>query len=417
MQRRRLIAAAAVLGAAHVRGAVGAGPEAPGVEPGHRHGPGDAGPPVSRSPQPLQPPPQSSQQAASVAEHAAWLKRGEAKLAAGDSEAALADFDRAAQLLHAADSEVSLVRAWMQQGEYRRALAFVAHTAQAHASAAGAVLYAWLLSRGGQHDAARRVLASAGESRAADPLLRQARELLERPGALPGPGLLAPPLRLAPYTVGALPPRHARVVATGALLADGRHALSAAAALRGARRIWLRNGLGQTVQAEAVARAGDDGLPAASAVVALRAAQPLPAPAEPTPAEPFPGSPGSVLVHQADAFGRPVWPGLHAGFLGMPDPALAGLRRLGIDLPARPGERPPALPGGPVFDAAGRWIGLALPHPDGVPRIAMRSLLARGFGAWVEPPSALRAAAGTRAGLEEVYERALRSTLQVIVAA
>ncbi|MGE1095276.1 hypothetical protein, partial [Pseudomonas zeae] len=85
------------------------------------------------------------------------------RLAAGDAEAALRDFDVAAQRLHAADTEMSLVRAWMQQGEYRRAIAFVAHTAQAHRQVAGgAVLYAWLLSRGAQDAQALRLLDGAG---------------------------------------------------------------------------------------------------------------------------------------------------------------------------------------------------------------------------------------------------------------
>jgi hypothetical protein len=123
-----------------------------------------------------------------------------------------------------------------------------------------------------------------------------------------------------------------------------------------------------------------------------------------------------VLVHQADLLGRAAWPRLHAGFHGMPDEATLALRRLGIDLPMPPPGAMRPLHGGPLFDAAGRWVGLALPHADGVPRAAMRPLLSKSFGALVDPPPASRPSPAVRAPLDEVYERALRSTLQVIVA-
>jgi hypothetical protein len=100
----------------------------------------------------------------------------------------------------------------------------------------------------------------------------------------------------------------------------------------------------------------------------------------------------------------------------MPVDVEPGLRRLGIDLPAVRIDAPQSLLGGPVFDAAGRWVGLALPHVDGTPRAAMRSVLVRSFGSLVGPPPAERRAPGPHAPLDEVYERALRTTLQVIVA-
>ncbi len=92
------------------------------------------------------------------------LARGEEALARGDVQHALAAFDRAESMRHAADTEMSLVRAHMQAGEYRRALAFAAHMAGAHRDvSASAVLYARLLTIGGQGVAARRV-ARAGRA-------------------------------------------------------------------------------------------------------------------------------------------------------------------------------------------------------------------------------------------------------------
>ena len=53
--------------------------------------------------------------------------------------------------MHAADTEIALVRGHMQAGDYRRALAFGAHTAGAHLDVVGgSLLYVWLLHAGGQ---------------------------------------------------------------------------------------------------------------------------------------------------------------------------------------------------------------------------------------------------------------------------
>ena len=81
--------------------------------------------------------------AVETAQSYALLAEGEMHLAVGDVEEAQAAFDRAASLRHGADIEVSLVRTYMQAGEYRRALAFGAHAAGAHTDfPAATALYA-----------------------------------------------------------------------------------------------------------------------------------------------------------------------------------------------------------------------------------------------------------------------------------
>lgn len=50
-------------------------------------------------------------------------------------KAAAATIERAAMMLHAPDTEMGLVRSYMQAGHYRRALAFCAHTAGVHREA------------------------------------------------------------------------------------------------------------------------------------------------------------------------------------------------------------------------------------------------------------------------------------------
>ena len=119
---------------------------------------------------------------------------------------------------------------------------------------------------------------------------------------------------------------------------------------------------------------------------------------------------------------EPAWPWLHAGFFGglaQPE-AATGERRLGIAMP--PGPR-----GGPVFDAAGRLAGLALGGSGSaagdrlVPITALRQALGAGLiDAPPLPPVAASAAATpsrlARMPNDEVYERALRVAVQVIVA-
>jgi hypothetical protein len=343
------------------------------------------------------------------------LDQGEAALARGEVEAALGHFERAAQLLHAADTEMSLVRTYMQAGDYRRAVSFGAHTAGAHRQVvAGAVLYAWLLRQGGQEAVATQLLATAAQTEAPDPLLAQARRLLATPGALPSDELMAPPVRLAPYSRGAVPARGARVAGGAVLVGDGRLALAPRPALHGARAVWLRNGLGQTVKAR---RDPDlEALAPELRLAVLRLDAPLrtiPMPAPPT-RDPFPGSPGCVVTFGPARDAMPGWPRLHLGFHGMPE-ARGPLRDLGIEV-----ALPRSPQGGAVFDAAGRWVGIALPDADGRPRAAMLSALPPAL--WHRPDGAEAAglptpAPGHRAPLDEVYERALSITLQLILLA
>ena len=80
---------------------------------------------------------------ARLLERADLLKTGEAALSRLDVNAALDAFERAALIVHAADTEIALVRTYMQGGDYRRALAFGAHTAGSHLDViGGSTLYA-----------------------------------------------------------------------------------------------------------------------------------------------------------------------------------------------------------------------------------------------------------------------------------
>lgn len=278
------------------------------------------------------------------------LAAGESALAQGDAPQAALFFQRAGYVKHAADAEIGLVRAYMQAGEYRRALAFAAHTAGAHPDPAGKAFYAQLLELGGREEIAARVLKE-------------------------------PPARFAPSSPeSAALPEGARVLATGVLIDGGRAAL---APLPLAEAVWVRNGLGG-VSAARVARRIEE-----SRIALLELERPLEGAVPAAPRDAFPGSPAYALEYPASADAVPMWPVLRAGFLGRRD--------LGIALP--PGPR-----GGPVLDSAGRLVGLALGE-----RLLPVSRLKALFG---ELPSDSRPA--PPAALEEIYERALAATLQVI---
>lgn len=333
----------------------------------------------------------------------ALLQIADAALARGDAEAALEPLERAAAMAHTADTELRLVRAWLQRGEFRRALGFCAHTAAAHRdSTEAAALHGWLLGISGQTELAHRALLEAQRSHPDDPLLQQALQRLE----LTAPAASAPSAsspvapQLGPTTPDAEPlRRNAQLRANAVLLDGGRLALAPADAVRSGERLWLRDGLGRS------ARATIASSPSATGFVLLRLDAALPAPAlEWAEREPFGGSPAYVVGFAA-ADGTPAWPRLAAGFLGsMP---ARGARPLGILLPDGPH-------GQPVFDSAGRLAGIALRGDGGedtlVSITALRATLPP------SQPQAAPASPAARIGSDQVYERALRSVAQLLAA-
>ena len=329
------------------------------------------------------------------------LDQGEALLAAGDASGAQQDFEKATQLVHAADAELSLVRAYMQAGEYRHALAFCAHAAGAHLEVpGGTILYAWLLNVGGQSRAATATLAQATQRAPDDPVLRQARASLLSPWPTAVGVLREGQWRAAPYAWGTTVPTAARVVGSGVLLASGRAALVPTPLLSEMQRVWLRNGLGQTVEATIEQRL--DPVP----LTLLQLAQTLARPSDSRIAvrEPFGGSPGYTLEYPPEAGDRAAWPLLRQGFLG--SVPREGLRPLGIEVP------PGGPRGGPVLDAGGRLAGFAIIDAEGRDRFLPLAALPAELSALVAPAGAT---SNVRMPLDEIYERGLRLALQVIV--
>lgn len=330
------------------------------------------------------------------------LDQGEAQLAVGNAAAAEQAFDAAASMQHAPDAELGLVRAAMQAGEYRRAIGFAAHAAGAHRDEpAAAALYAWLLFLGGQDGVAAGLLGQALAALPEDPSLLRVAALIAAVTTGAAGSHAKPPPWLAPH---ATPPGSvgaAQVVGSGVLAGNGRLALVPLGLIESARGLWLRNGLGRTVEARAERR--DE----ASGVAVLRLLQPLPWPAglQAAAREPFAGSPGAVLGYRAGASAAAAWPLLRAGFFARL-PAASIARPLGI-------ETPPGPHGGPVFDQAGRLAGMAGGTPDGSATLVPAATVA----ALGEVPVAAAPTSGApeRAAIDTVYELGLRVALQVLV--
>ena len=323
--------------------------------------------------------------------------------------AATEGFERAGAMRHSADSEMGLVRAAMQTGQYRRALAFCAHVAGEHLDAPGAaVLYAWLLRVGGRADLADRVLREALERAPDDPVLEAGARALAAPWPVADSTLEARPHRVAPFATGVVgerpPPLDAAVWSSGVLLPGGARAL--VPGRPPSTRLWLRDGLGRTREAVAT-ESGSDGDRGTSLclltnafgdddVVALGR-------------RPFAGMPVFAALHSQAATSAPAWPWLRAGFLGTRSGDGEGFR-LGIDLVG-------ARAGGPVLDRTGRVVGSVVRDAEG--RATLQPI-GRITGAVSEDGSDRNTtrpadAAGDLA-FDELYERALRITLQVIVA-
>jgi hypothetical protein len=286
----------------------------------------------------------------------ALVQRAADALARGDATAALRDYDAAAAQEHAADIELGIVRSLMLAGHYRRALAFAAHTAQAHPhDRDGARVYAQLLDVGGHSALAARV-------RPAD---------------------AAPPAPPAP------PP------ATGVLIDAGRHALLPLRALpEEATAILLRDGTGRRLVAQPVQRNQALGL----ALLRLH----TPSAEAPrlawAPRDAFAGSPAHAVMATGD---ETPWPRLRSGFVGASG--------LGIDLAG-------GAAGGAVWNGAGRVIGVSLAASgDGAPRLVGVSALRQWLGGLLHDDSADAAAAPSPPVPQDaIYETALRSTVTLL---
>jgi hypothetical protein len=341
------------------------------------------------------------------------LQAGEAALARLDPQAAQQNFERAAAILHAADTEMAIVRAHMQAGEYRRALAFGAHTAGAHLDVVGGTaLYAWLLHAGGQAAVAQRLLQEADQRAPSQPLITEVRAQINSGQPRAHAALRTLPVRLAPYGDERGLPKGAKVWGSAVLLRGGTHALVPLVLLPRSGRVWLRNGLGHMTAASAVERYPTMGL----ALLQLRQILPVPNALVPAARDAFPGSVAYAVEYTTAPDAAPAWPLLRTGFLGGSMPANApwpdASRALGLDMTSGPR-------GGPVFNATGQWVGIAVQGPKGatdrwVTVSALKTRLAQRANVLLGPGA--QSSDAVPLTMDQIYEVNLTTTLQVIAA-
>ncbi len=344
--------------------------------------------------------------AARIPQRVALLQRAQSELERGDAISALDDFERAAMMLHASDAELGLIRSAMQDGQYRRALAFCAHTAGEHTdSPDGGALYAWLLRIGGQAAQSDKVLADLHAHAPDDALVTTIESALATSSPVAIGLLLAPATRMAPWPVvretQSPPPSTARFAGNATLAGDGSTALVPAASLANVvgARLWVRNGLGQAT--EATVERDDASLASRGlARLRLRASLPVGGSHESSARPPFAGSPGYAL--QFGAGDAPAWPMLAQGFLG----SVVGdsdRRKLGFASAA----------GAPVLDSKGMLIGITLGtagmQATWMPLSALQASAAA-------PASASAAQAMALVAPDEIYEAGLRRALQLLAA-
>ena len=339
------------------------------------------------------------------AERQALLLDARAALAVGDSASALNLLDAAAAISHSADTELLTLQAQMQAGDYRGALMFASHTAGAHLHEPDALaLYVWMLALGEQRVEARRLL-DAGLKRLPDNALLQAmQQQLARTeaGATPELAPQSARVRPGPVGVGATVPTEAQVAGSGLLLGGGRLALVGLASGQANAQLWVRNGLGQASKARLVQSVQSLGLALLSLEAPLSLAQST---LHRAPRNAFAGSAATAFTLLAAPTPQPAWPAMYRGFLGRVS-ASSQYQDLGLDLPVVPN-------GGPVFDQAGRWIGISLASADGAPKLAPLSALQAALGSYfdtipVQPQ-------GSPLALDQQYEQALPLTVQVLV--
>ena len=347
---------------------------------------------------------------AQLQERIELLKQGEAALSSMQLEPALMAFERAANILHAADTEIALVRTYMQYGQYRRALASGAHTAGAHLDVVGgSALYAWLLHLGAQTGVAQRLIAEAEARMPGNPALAQVRAQLSSGQPLATGDMLSLPTRMAPYGFAQGIPPAARILGSAVLLQNGKQALVPLSLLpvahKRSNKLWLRNGLGILAHGTVTKRLPTVGL----ALVQLSTALPVPDDFLVAEKESFPGSPGYAVEYVAgtdrvkDA--APAWPILRLGFLGAITPSRSE-RMLGIDMPVGPR-------GGPVFDGAGRLIGIAIHGKANTSDQLVSTLAAQNAMGQMIAPNQPKSV-GSVATADSIYENSLKIALQVI---
>lgn len=330
----------------------------------------------------------------------AVLQRTEAYLKAGEIEQARNLLDQTAGTLHSDAIEIAQVLTLMQGGEYTHALSAAAHTYAEHAEEADtALLYAWLLSIGGQVRVAHEVLQTNLERFPEHQSLRTMQSVLQSAQWDVSQLDVTGYLRLRPVLVESASKSEHVLLLNGATLLDELHAVTPFTPSLATKKLWLRNGLGITVGAKLVKVLPEHH------VAILQLEKPMPIAHRMVVAN-KPTSLGNLAYvigyFTATKSDMAQWPILRADFTGMPAVSDdAGKWLLHIHS---------VMAGAPVFNPSGELMGISLNTDNSsqlLPINEVVKLISQGQEETAQPTKA-------NPSMSELYEFALTTSLQLL---
>ncbi|MDX1915235.1 MAG: hypothetical protein SFU55_06595 [Methylophilus sp.] len=314
----------------------------------------------------------------------------------GQASQARSLLEQTANALHSEAIETALILTHMQNGEYSHALSAAAHTQAEHVNIADTcLLYAWLLSIGGQTTFANTLLQENLARFPEHQSLRSMQSLLQ--GGTWNTAQL-PKSEIAKFQPELVNPEktylNASIIGSATLL-DTTHAVMPYSLLS-TKKIWLRNGLGITVAASI-----EKTFPAQN-IALLKLASPI-AMAKPIHQADAPPKLGGlayivgyVKTNQVD---QAYWPILKTDIIGMPNTAqhwTLHVRQF--------------YSGAPVWNDAGALIGITVTSDNGNTEILPIQQMAAAIDLNTE--SAYHA--HTHVSMQDIYEQALSTSLQVM---
>ena len=325
---------------------------------------------------------------------AASLEAANKALESGDAVSAVTIYEALTQQGESLEAELGLVKAALQAGEFRKAMSWATLVAGEHKDSAEAVrLLAYMQDRIGRSE--------------------HATTLLKESAATSGSLSPAPPrVHFEPFPAEG---RHILSTGNGLIVDNGTRVLTYSGVIpEAAGALYVRNGLGKVRRAEREPGATRD-------IVKLRLAESF-APATAFPREQFIAPEGTRFCF-ALGYGpltdpRSIYPAVAPGIVFRADAGVANLMQVTSAIGA-------GNAGSPIFDARGRFMGVAVGNGDIV--IGGKNLRRQvGQGTFAiritEPPlAAAKAAPPTPAGkqppmpaIEELYERLLPSLVQIV---
>jgi tetratricopeptide (TPR) repeat protein len=337
------------------------------------------------------------------------LQRAEGALQLGDAALAINLLEQAELLAHSADTEMGLVRAQMQAGQYQKALSFAAHAAGAHPDEpGGALLYAWLLKVGGQQLEVIKLIESAKQRWPNNSLVDQVQRQLKLTAPVANKAMLAGAGRLAPYGSPKDLIANQAVIGSGLLIAGGQRVLIAWPSISryalGAH-LWVRTSLGVYSKASIEQQFDDIQIAVLKLDAPIKTEPNLPV----CKSDPFGGSIAHALDFSRTQSAVWAWPVLSSGFMGLP---IEGTPFRSLDIGQSAGQ------GGIVLDQYGSFCGIAfVPALTNLQGTSARLVLASRIDVKLAERLGLKAPATATPKLSpvELYERMLPHIVQVSV--